>query len=116
VRDECVNQLLSITPNAIHLKLVYRHLMQWRQNRVSEFIDMRQALDGTFFFFFFFFLVCLALMVISSSAYFSDVRRLPRGVPILQAEGAASAEDSHEEIKSQTQGKGNYGMRDREVL
>jgi hypothetical protein len=51
-RDEAVNKLLEITPNAIHLAIVSRHLMQWRQNKLDKFINPKQSFYGMKFAFF----------------------------------------------------------------
>jgi len=49
VRDESVKQLLEITPSAIHLNFVWRHLMRWRPTRLDPFINAKNPFRGVFY-------------------------------------------------------------------
>jgi len=48
-RDDTVRTLLSITPSAIHLKFVQRHLIRWHQTLLDPFILAEKTFRGVFY-------------------------------------------------------------------
>eukprot|EP00456_Euglypha_rotunda_P049122 TRINITY_DN3939_c0_g1_i2.p1 TRINITY_DN3939_c0_g1~~TRINITY_DN3939_c0_g1_i2.p1 ORF type:complete len:345 (+),score=82.22 TRINITY_DN3939_c0_g1_i2:83-1036(+) len=48
-RDICVEELLSITKSAIHLRFVWRHLVNYRQDLLDPFLNSGKAFRGVFY-------------------------------------------------------------------
>ena len=51
MRDQAVQELLAISPSAIHIRFVWRHLVRWRQDLLDPYIDSenRSAFFGVFY-------------------------------------------------------------------
>lgn len=45
-RDYAVQQLLSITPSAIHIKFVWQHLVKYRQDKLDMFLLPKKSFRG----------------------------------------------------------------------
>jgi len=48
-RTESIENLLAITPSAIHLKVVWRHMMRWQSHKLDRFIGAREPFRGVFY-------------------------------------------------------------------
>jgi len=48
-RNKCVEELLSITKSAIHLRFVWRHLVNYRQDLLDPFLNSGKAFRGVFY-------------------------------------------------------------------
>jgi hypothetical protein len=48
-RNAVVERLLAISPSAIHLRFVWRHLMRYRQELLDRFLDSGAAFRGVFY-------------------------------------------------------------------
>jgi hypothetical protein len=48
-KSRCVSQLLDISPSAIHLKMVRRHLIQSEQHKLDPFLGSEKTFRGVFF-------------------------------------------------------------------
>lgn len=48
-RDQSVQHLLEVSPSAIHLNFVWRHLVNWNQNKLDPFINAQNPFRGPFY-------------------------------------------------------------------
>src|SRR5205814_1066096 len=44
-----VQQLLSLSPSAIHIRFVWRHLVRYHQNKLDPFINAQKSFRGVFY-------------------------------------------------------------------